>query len=207
MTRELFARATDEPADPSTDDRIIEVALQSLPGVVAASDSPERSAGSSSAHAEHSTGASNRPARGCTATAGSNTRSDRPRPSLRSAAAGAASHRPTRPRPQPHHRTTAARRHPRRTRRPLVQDRLKQRTRGPAEPAQARRPHHGRRRDPDHPRPETAYKLAPTCANSQRRTSCAHPAGCFHSPVYAQSSASRKTTRPTPTRRQLLKNS
>jgi len=38
MTRELFARATDEPADPSTDDRIIEVALQSLPGVVAASD-------------------------------------------------------------------------------------------------------------------------------------------------------------------------
>ena len=37
-TRELFARATDEPADPSTDDRIIEAALQSLPGVVAASD-------------------------------------------------------------------------------------------------------------------------------------------------------------------------
>lgn len=36
--RELFARATDEPADPSTDDRIIEAALQSLPGVVAASD-------------------------------------------------------------------------------------------------------------------------------------------------------------------------
>ncbi len=37
-TRELFVRATDEPADPSTDDRIIEAALQSLPGVVAASD-------------------------------------------------------------------------------------------------------------------------------------------------------------------------
>jgi len=37
-TRELFTRATDQPADPSTDDRIIEAALQSLPGVVAVSD-------------------------------------------------------------------------------------------------------------------------------------------------------------------------
>jgi len=37
-TSELFTRATDVPADLSTDDRTIEAALQSLPGVVAASD-------------------------------------------------------------------------------------------------------------------------------------------------------------------------
>lgn len=37
-TRELFACAADDAVAPSTDDRIVDAALQSLPGVVAASD-------------------------------------------------------------------------------------------------------------------------------------------------------------------------
>jgi len=54
---------------------------------------------------------------------------------------------------------------------------------------------------------ERELVVGPICANSQRRRSCAHPAGCFQSPVYTQWSVGRKTTRPTPTGRQLVKNS
>jgi transcriptional regulator with XRE-family HTH domain len=36
--QELFARSTHEPVEPSSDDRVVEAALQSLPGVVAVSD-------------------------------------------------------------------------------------------------------------------------------------------------------------------------
>lgn len=77
----------------------------------------------------------------------------RQRTPLRAAAAGATSHWPTRTRPEPGHRASTTRCHPRRARRPMVQDRVQQRTRSASEPAQARRPHHACRRDADHPCP------------------------------------------------------
>ena len=210
-TRELFARATDEPADPAPTTASSKPRSKASPQSSLRPTSPEHSAGSSNAHAEqstHSTGAYNRPARGCTATAGSSTRSDPPattypisssRRCIASAHATAAS--TTSPHdccsPPPAANSTTAG-----SRRPQTAN---------AWPCRACSSKAPSSRSPARPRssppPTRPTGSTPTCANSQRRTSCAHPAGGFHSPVYAQSSAGRKTTRPTPTRLQLLNNS
>ena len=163
--QELFARSTHEAVESGSDDRVVEAALQSLPGVVAVADLAsalewklERT--QTRARCPRRPAAANRCAAASQRLAAMRDQARHPAPRRRSTASAAA-HRAARPRPQPHHRPAAAYRHPRRARRALVQDRIKQRTRGAAEPAQAARAPHAPRPDRDHPRARDDLRPGP----------------------------------------------